>query len=353
MSKAIAYAADSSERFAPFSFERRDPRPDDLRIEILYCGVCHSDVHFARNEWGMTIYPCVPGHEIVGRVSAIGDAVSKFACGDIVGVGCIVDSCRRCPSCAEGLEQYCDRGMISTYGSADPVEGRPTYGGYSDHIVVDQAYVLHVTHAEHQLAAVAPLLCAGITLYSPLRHWKASAGKTVGIVGIGGLGHIGVKIAHAMGARTIAFTTSPAKVDEAHRLGADEVLISTDHDALKAHAGRFDLIINTVSAGQDLAMFVNLLKRDGTLVLLGAGTGAHAWPQAMNLWMRRRAISGSMIGGIAETQEMLDFCAAKNIVADIEMISVENIERAYDRIVASDVKYRFVIDMKSLPPALR
>lgn len=351
MPQAIAYAAHDSDHFAPFRFERRDTGETDVKIDILYCGICHSDVHFARNDWQMAIYPVVPGHEIVGRVSAVGSGVSKFAVGDIVGIGCIVDSCRQCPSCHEQMEQYCDQGMISTYGSIDPATGTPTYGGYSDHIVVDEHYVLQIKHDEAQLAAVAPLLCAGITLYSPLRHWQAGPGKTVGIVGIGGLGHVGLKIAHAMGAHTVAFTTSPQKADEARRLGADEVLITTHPEALVAQTGRFDLILNTVSAAQNLVDYTNLLKRDGALVLLGAGTEQHSYPPSMMLAGRRRTIAGSMIGGIEETQEMLDFCAQHGIVADIEMIGVEQIEPAYERILQSKVKYRFVIDMVTLAPA--
>lgn len=353
MPNAIAYAAHSPERFAPFEFERRETGEHDVRIEILYCGICHSDLHFARNDWNVAVYPCVPGHEIVGRVTEAGSAVTKFRPGELVGIGCIVDSCRTCPSCVEHMEQYCDQGMTSTYGSIDSHNGGPTYGGYSDHIVVDENYVIRVTHDEADLAAVAPLLCAGITLYSPLRHWQAAPGKAVGIVGIGGLGHIGIKLAHAMGAHTVAFTTSPGKADEALALGADEVLITTDPKALAAaHSGRFDLVLNTVSAAQDLVMYANLLKRDGTLVLLGAGLEAHSWPASMMLSYKRRSLAGSMIGGIEETQEMLDFCAEHGIVADIEMIGVADIEQAYDRILASKVKYRFVIDMKTLAPAV-
>lgn len=351
MTNAIAFAAHSPEHFAPFHFDRRAVGDKDVRIDILYCGICHSDVHFARNEWHNDIYPCVPGHEIVGRVSAAGAGVSRFAVGDLVGVGCIVDSCRECGSCHEHLEQYCDRGMTGTYGGKD-ADGRPTYGGYSDHIVVDENYVLRMSHDESQLAAAAPLLCAGITLYSPLRHWQAGPGKTVGIVGIGGLGHVGVKLAHAMGAHTVAFTTSPGKAAEAHALGANEVLISTDPDVMKDNVGRFDLILNTVSAAQDLVAYTNLLKRDGALVMLGAGTEQHQYPASMMLAMRRRTLAGSIIGGIAETQEMLDFCAQHGIVADIEMVDMSAVEDAYEKILASQVKYRFVIDMATLPAAM-
>lgn len=352
MTVAHAWAAHSAHTpFAPFAFERREPGPDDVKIDILFCGICHSDVHFARGEWGDPRYPCVPGHEIVGTVSAIGSDVSKFAIGDVVGIGCIVDSCGTCTSCGEGLEQYCETGMTGTYGGTEKQSGLPTYGGYSNSIVVRENYVLHVTHPESDLAAVAPLLCAGITLWSPLRHWQAGPGKKVGIVGIGGLGHMGVKLAHALGAHVVAFTTSESKVEEAKRLGADEVIISRNREELKAHARSFDLIVNTVSASQDLTMFANLLRRDGTLVLVGAGTEKHSGPDVMPMLMARRSIAGSAIGGIAETQEMLDFCAEHGIISDIEMTGVEGVDNAYDRIVASDVKYRFVIDMATLPAA--
>lgn len=350
MSTAHGWAAHSAHTpFAPFTFERREPEPDDVKIDILYCGICHSDVHFARAEWGDPRYPCVPGHEIVGRVSAIGTGVTRFAVGDIVGVGCMVDSCGQCPNCGEGLEQYCDNGMTGTYAGTEKQTGRPTYGGYSNEIVVRQDFVLAVSHPESDLAAVAPLLCAGITLWSPLRHWKAGPGKKVGIVGIGGLGHMGVKLAHALGAHVVAFTTSESKVAEAKRLGADEVIISRNPDELKAHARSFDLIVNTVSAAQDLDMYAALLARDGTLVLVGVGTEPHSGPAPINLIRGRKSLTGSAIGGIAETQEMLDFCASHGITADIEMTGVTGVDSAYDRIVASDVKYRFVIDMATLP----
>jgi len=351
MTKSNAYAAHSAESFAPFILERRELGPRDVRIDILFCGICHSDVHFARGDWFSPQYPCVPGHEIVGHVRAVGSEVVKFKSGDTVGVGCIVDSCRRCSSCEESQEQYCEPGFTSTYGSIDPHDGRPTYGGYSDHIVVDENYVLNILHDEAQLAAVAPLLCAGITLYSPLRRWGAAPGKKVGVVGIGGLGHIGIKLSHALGAHTVAFTTSAGKVEQAHALGAVDVVISNDAENVAKHAGSFDLIINTVSASQDLDTYVGLLKRDGTLVLLGAGPEAHIGPNAFALISKRRSISGSMIGGLAETQEMLDFCAAKGIVPDIELIGVKDIESAYDRILKSDVKYRFVIDLATLEMA--
>ncbi len=351
MSEARAIAAHSADKFGPFTFPRRDLEPQDVRIEILYCGVCHSDVHFARGEWGDPHYPCVPGHEIVGRISEVGASVSEFATGDIVGVGCMVDSCRTCGSCQEGVEQFCEHGFTGTYGGFDKKLGLPTYGGYSDHIVVPEHFAVRVRHDPSQLAAVAPLLCAGITVYSPLRHWNTGPGKKVGIVGIGGLGHMGVKIADALGATVVAFTSSPHKIEEAKRLGADDVLIVTDPDAVAAHTGTFDLILNTVSASQNLDSYVQLLKRDGTLVLLGAGTEQHIAPGSMNLIFKRRSLAGSLIGGMAETQEMLDFCAEHGIVADIELIDAASVETAYERMLKSDVKYRFVIDMASLPAA--
>jgi uncharacterized zinc-type alcohol dehydrogenase-like protein len=350
MTIAHAWAAPASRApFAPFAFERRALEPNDVRIDILYCGICHSDVHFARGEWGDPHYPCVPGHEIVGRISAIGDAVTEFKVGDLAGVGCLVDSCRHCEPCQHDLEQYCEVGATGTYMSVEKQSGLPTYGGYSDYIVVREHFALHIKHEESDLAAVAPLLCAGITLWSPLRHWNAGPGKKVGIVGIGGLGHMGVKLANALGAHVVAFTTSPGKVEEAKRLGAHEVIISRDADQMAAHAGSFDLIINTVSASQDLNAYAQLLKLDSTLVLVGAGTEKHISPDAFTMLMKRRSIAGSAIGGIAETQEMLDFCAEHGVTSDIEMIPVEKVDEAYDRIVASDVKYRFVIDMATLP----
>jgi uncharacterized zinc-type alcohol dehydrogenase-like protein len=350
MTTAHAWAAHAARTpFAPFTFQRRALEPQDVRIDILYCGICHSDIHFARGEWGDPKYPAVPGHEIVGRVSAVGSAVTQYKVGDLAGVGCMVDSCGHCGSCGEGLEQYCENGMTGTYMGVEKQTGLPTYGGYSNFIVVRESFVLQVKHKESELAAVAPLLCAGITLWSPLRHWKAGPGKKVGIVGIGGLGHMGIKLAHALGAHVVAFTRSPGKVEECKRLGADEVLVSSSADELAKHAGSFDLIINTVSASQDLQTFVVLLRRDATLVLVGAGTEKHTSPDAFAMLANRRSIAGSMIGGIAETQEMLDFCAERGITSDIEMIPVQKVDTAYDRIVASDVKYRFVIDMATLP----
>ncbi len=350
MTTAHAWAAHAARTpFAPFSFQRREVEPQDVRIDILYCGICHSDVHFARGEWGDPSYPCVPGHEIVGRISAVGGSVKRFKIGDLAGVGCLVDSCGHCGSCGEGLEQYCETGATGTYMGVEAQSGLPTYGGYSNFIVVRENFALRVRHQESDLPAVAPLLCAGITLWSPLRHWKAGPGKKVGIVGIGGLGHMGVKLAHALGAHVVAFTTSPGKVEECRRLGADEVIISGDADALARHTKSFDLIINTVSAAQKLQTFVALLKRDATLVLVGAGTEKHTSPDTFALLSQRRSIAGSAIGGIAETQEMLDFCAERGLTSDIELIPVQTVDSAYDRIVASDVKYRFVIDMATLP----
>jgi uncharacterized zinc-type alcohol dehydrogenase-like protein len=349
-STAHAYAVSSpTDRFSPFSFERRENGPKDVTIDILFCGVCHSDLHTARGEWGGTRYPCVPGHEIVGRVSSTGSEVTKFQVGDLAGVGCMVGSCGHCPSCQEGEEQYCETtGMVGTYNGPDPVLGGHTFGGYSDHIVVDEGFVLKVSHPEADLAAVAPLLCAGITTYSPLRHWNVGPGQKVGIVGLGGLGHMGVKIAAAMGAHVVAFTTSPAKREDALRLGAHEVVVSKDAAEMKPHRNSFDFILNTVAAPHDLDAFLILLKRDGTMALVGVPASPHPAPSAGNLVMRRRSLAGSLIGGIRETQEMLDFCNEHGLTADIEMIGVEEIDAAYDRMVRSDVKYRFVIDMQTL-----
>ena len=344
---ARAYAAQSAtSSLAPFTLTRREPLAQDVVIEILYCGVCHSDLHQARNEWHNTIYPCVPGHEIVGRVVKVGSAVTKFQEGDLAAVGCMVDSCRTCPSCQKGLEQYCEQTTTFTYNSEDRHLGGVTFGGYSESIVVDEAYTLKVP-GTLDLAATAPLLCAGITTYSPLRHWKVSPGQTVGIVGLGGLGHMGVKFAHAFGAHVALFTTSPGKATDAHRLGADEVIISTNPDEMAKHKKRFDFILDTVSANHDIDAYLKLLKLDGTLVLVGAPE--HPLPvSAFNLILPRRNFAGSGIGGILETQEMLDFCAEHNITSDIELISIQQINQAYERLLKSDVKYRFVIDMQSL-----
>ncbi|WP_437550186.1 NAD(P)-dependent alcohol dehydrogenase [Sorangium sp. So ce367] len=341
-----AHAADKP--LEALDIYRRAPGDHDVQIDIVYCGVCHSDLHTVRGEWAGTLYPCVPGHEIVGRVSAVGGQVSRFKKGELVGVGCMVDSCGRCASCAEHLEQYCERGMTLTYNSPTPDAPGHTLGGYSQRIVVNDRYVVKITHREDQLAAVAPLLCAGITTYSPLRHWNAGPGKKIGVVGIGGLGHMGVKLAHAMGAHTVAFTTSESKRQDAKALGADEVVVSRNANEMDRHAESFDMILNTVAVSHDLDAFTRLLRRDGALVLVGVPKDAHPSPNVFNLVLKRRTIAGSTIGGIAETQEMLDFCAEKGIVADIEVIPIQRIEQAYERMLKGDVKYRFVIDTASL-----
>ena len=341
-----AYAADKP--LESMDIARRAPGARDVQIEIAYCGVCHSDLHTVRSEWGGTLYPCVPGHEIVGRVTAVGEGVKNFTTGDTVGVGCLVGSCQHCHACAEGLEQYCENGFVGTYNGPTADAPGHTLGGYSERIVVDEKFALKIRHPEAQLAAVAPLLCAGITTYSPLRHWNAGPGKKVGIVGIGGLGHMGIKLAHAMGAHTIAFTTSENKRQDALDLGADEVVVSRNADAMRAHANSFDLILDTVAASHDLDAFTKLLKRDGTLCLVGVPEHAHPSPNVGALIFGRKAIAGSLIGGLPETQEMLDFCAERGIVSEIEMIPIQKIDEAYDRMQKSDVKYRFVIDNSSL-----
>ena len=347
MTKAFGALA-AHQKLEALDIERRTPGPHDVQIEIAYCGVCHSDLHQVRAEWDGTLYPCVPGHEIVGTVSAVGDAVSGFKIGDTVGVGCLVDSCQHCPSCAEGLEQFCENGFTGTYNGATPDAPGHTLGGYTQRIVVSDKFVLRITHPAEQLAAVAPLLCAGITTWSPLRHWQAGPGKKVGIVGIGGLGHMGVKLAHAMGAHVVAFTTSDSKRQDALDLGADEVVVSRNAEEMAAHAGSFDFILNTVAASHDLDAFTALLRRDGTMCLVGVPEHPHPSPNIGVLIFGRKSIAGSLIGGIAETQEMLDFCAEHGIVSDIEMIDIQQIDHAYDRMQKSDVKYRFVIDNASL-----
>jgi alcohol dehydrogenase (NADP+) len=348
MSTVNGYAAQSAASpLGSFRFDRREPGAGDVQIEILYCGVCHSDLHTVRNEWRMTVYPVVPGHEIVGRIVGVGPGVTGFTVGDLAGVGCMVDSCRTCPECAAGLEQYCQKGAILTYNSPDTHSGGMTYGGYATQIVVRQEFVLRVSD-ELPLANVAPLLCAGITTWSPLRHWNVSAGQKVGIVGLGGLGHMGLKFAHALGARVVLFTSSPGKAADARRLGADEVVFSKDADSLKPHAASFDFILDTVAAPHNLDALTSLLKRDGTLCLVGAPSEPHPSPAIFNLIFGRRAIAGSLIGGIRETQEMLDFCAAKGITSDVEVIPMQKINDAYERMLKSDVRYRFVIDLASL-----
>jgi uncharacterized zinc-type alcohol dehydrogenase-like protein len=348
VTKTAAYAAtDPTSPLAPFTIERRAPGERDVQIEILYCGVCHTDIHMARNEWGMSAFPLVPGHEIVGRVTAVGSGVTAYKAGDLASVGCMVDSCRACDRCSRGLEQFCDQ-MILTYASPDShFPGRMTYGGYSARIVVDERFVFRIP-AGLDAAAAAPLLCAGITTYSPLRHWGVGRESKVGIVGLGGLGHMGVKFAHALGAHTVLFTTSPGKVADGKRLGADEVVIWRNEDEMVKHASSFDFILNTVAAPHNLDAFTALLKPDATLCLVGAPSTAHPSPGVMNLIFRRRSIAGSLIGGTVETQEMLDFCGKHGIVSDIETIKIDQINAAYERMIKSDVKYRFVIDMASL-----
>ena len=342
-----AYAAQTAQSaLAPYLIQRRDTTADDVAIDILFCGVCHSDLHQARDEWHNSIYPVVPGHEIVGRVVNVGKNVTKFRAGDFAAVGCMVDSCRVCVNCKRGLEQFCVKFPILTYNGPDKYTGGMTYGGYSENIVVDQAFVLKVSE-KLDLAATAPLLCAGITTWSPLRHWKVSAGQKVGIVGLGGLGHMGVKFAHALGAHVVVFTTTPGKTADALRLGADEVVVSKNTDEMQKHAGSFDFILDAVSADHDINAYLRLLTLDGTLTLVGAPEKPLP-VSAFDLLMGRRQFAGSIIGGIAETQEMLDFCAEHGIVSDIEMIGIQDVNAAYERLLKSDVKYRFVIDMASL-----
>jgi uncharacterized zinc-type alcohol dehydrogenase-like protein len=343
--KAFGTSA-ANESLRPMSIKRREPRAQDIEIEILYCGVCHSDLHTARNEWQNTIYPCVPGHEIVGRVVKAGRNVKKFKEGDIAGVGCLVDSCRECSACQAGLEQFCENTATFTYNGEDRVSGGVTFGGYSDRVVVDEAFALRIS-PDLKLAAAAPLLCAGITTYSPMRRWKVGKGQKVGVVGLGGLGHMAVKFANAFGAHVALFTTSPKKKDDAIRLGAHEVIVSKDSDQMQKHLNSFDFILDTVSAEHNLDDYINLLKRDATMTLVGAP--AKPTPiSGFSLIMVRRQLAGSLIGGLPETQEMLDFCADHGIVCDIEMISMDQINEAYERMLRSDVKYRFVIDIALL-----
>ena len=343
-----AYAAPAaSVPLVPFNFERRDVGAHDVLIDIQFCGVCHSDLHQVRDEWGAGIFPMVPGHEIVGRVTQVGAHVKNFQVGDLAGVGCMVDSCRTCPSCLDGLEQYCETtGMVGTYAGTEPGTGRPTYGGYSSQIVVDEKYTLKVSD-KLDPARVAPLLCAGITTYSPLRQWNVGAGHRVGVMGLGGLGHMAVKLAAAMGAEVTVLSTSPGKEADAKELGAHKFVVTKDEAQLKSVGNYFDFIINTVSAPLDLGQYVNLLRRDGTMILLGVPPEA---PQlhAFALIAKRRRVAGSLIGGIAETQEMLDFCAEHNIMSDIELIDIKDINGAYERMLKGDVKYRFVIDLATL-----
>ena len=331
----------------PHTIDRRDPGPTDVQIDILFCGVCHSDLHTVKSEWTPPVYPCIPGHEIVGRVTALGSDANGFKVSDVVGVGCLVDSCRQCASCTVNLEQFCELGATWTYGSADKRTGGPTYGGYSTTIVVDQHFVLHMPPSL-DLAAAAPLLCAGITTYSPMRHWEVGPGKRVGVVGLGGLGHMAVKIAHAMGAHVSMFTTSAAKETAARRLGADQVVLSRDDGQMKQQANSLDFILDTVAASHDLNPYLMTLAREGAMVLVGGPPTPHPPVIAGKLVAKRRMLAGSLIGGLKETQEMLDFCATHGIAADIEMIRMQQINEAYERMLRSDVKYRFVIDMASL-----
>jgi uncharacterized zinc-type alcohol dehydrogenase-like protein len=349
MYQAKAYSVSSpTSAFAPTTISRREPTHTDVQIEILFCGICHSDLHQARNEWKEvmpTVYPCVPGHEIVGRVTKVGSAVTKFKAGDLAAVGCLVDSDRTCPECQAGLEQFCQNSTL-TYNFPDKHTGGVTYGGYSDSVVVDERFVLRVP-ANLDLAGTAPLLCAGITTYSPMRHWNVGPNKKVGIVGLGGLGHMGVKFSHAFGAHTVVFTTSQNKIGDALRLGADEVVLSTEPTQMAKHAGTFDFILDAVAADHDINAYINLLSRDGNLTMVGAPEKPLALG-VFGLIFGRRSVSGSPIGGIAETQEMLDFCGQHNITSDVEIIPIQKVNEAYERLLKSDVKYRFSIDMASL-----
>ncbi len=342
------YAAHSHDTpLVPFSFERRDPRPDDVVIDILYTGVCHSDLHTARNDWGFTTYPVVPGHEIVGRVTAVGSGVDKFKVGDLVGVGCLVDSCCECEPCRNHLEQYCDNGFVATYDSTDKHDGLRTYGGYSKSITVRDAFVLKVPE-NLDTKAVPPILCAGITTWSPLRRWKAGKGSKVAVVGLGGLGHMAIKLAHALGAEVSLFSRSPGKADDAYRLGADKVILSTDNAQMQAAANQFDLIIDTVPYEHDVNPYMPTLKLDGTLVFVGLVGDITPALSTIPMLFKRRNVAGSLIGGLKETQELLDFCGEHNIVSDVEVIDMKDINEAYERMLKSDVKYRFVIDMATL-----
>jgi len=343
-----AYAAQSpTSPIAPFAIERREPGEKDIHIEILYSGICHSDLHQAHDDWGGALFPMVPGHEIVGRVKAVGSKVTKVKVGDFAGVGCMVDSCRECSACKEDLEQYCERGATWTYNSKERNSDRLTFGGYSEAIVVEERFVVSIP-SSMDLKAVAPLLCAGITTYSPLRHWKVSPGQKVGVIGLGGLGHMGIKFAKAMGAHVVMITTSPEKGKDATRLGADEVLLSKDADAMAKHALSFDFLLNTIPVPHDVNPYLALLRRDATMVMVGVLTELDPPVMGSSLILGRKHLTGSAIGGIAETQEMIDFCAEKGIVSDIEMIAMNQVNEAYERLVKNDVKYRFVIDMATM-----
>ena len=351
MIQTHGYAAqNAASALAPFTFERREPGPHDVQIEILYCGICHSDLHQARNDWSNSLYPMVPGHEIVGRVAKVGPQVTKLKVGDHAGVGCMVDSCRHCSACEDGLEQYCEEGATWTYNGKERTGDRLTFGGYSERIVVDERFVIRVPDGL-DLKAVAPLFCAGITTYSPLRHWGVGEGQKVGVIGLGGRGHMGGKFAKAFGAKVVMITTSPGKAADALRLGADEVLLSTDRAAMAKQAGSFHFLLDTVPNGHDLNPYAALLKRDGTLVLVGVLTALEPALRGISLIGGRRRVAGSAIGGIAETQEMIDFCAVHGIVSDVEMVPIQAVNEAYERMLKNDVKYRFVIDMASLKQA--
>jgi uncharacterized zinc-type alcohol dehydrogenase-like protein len=345
--KSHGFAAhDKTSALVPFNFERREPGPHDVVVEITYCGICHSDIHQVRNEWGGSIYPMVPGHEIVGRVTAVGGTVKKFKQGDPAAVGVIVDSCRVCENCKADAQQYCIKGAVETYNKRD-YNGQPTYGGYSNNIVVDESYV-HTISPKLNPAAVAPLLCAGITTYSPLRHWKVGKGTKVGVVGLGGLGHMGLKFAHSFGAHVVQFTTSENKIEDAKKLGADEVVVTKDAAAVAKHAGSLDFILDCVSAPHDINLYLNLLRLNGTLCLVGLPE-VPVSVAPFSVVANRRSLAGSGIGGMKETQEMLDYCAEHGIVSDIELTSIDKLPEAYERVVKADVKYRFVIDMATLP----
>lgn len=350
MIQTNSYAAyTAGEPLKPWPLERRDPRPHDVVIDIVYCGICHSDIHTVRGEWGEQNWPFVPGHEIVGRVSAVGDGVTLYKVGDQVGVGCMVDSCRTCPPCQKRMEQFCEAGFSGTYSGIEVGTGRPTYGGYSNKIVVHEDFVLRIPEGLDP-AGAAPLLCAGITTYSPLRRWNVGPGMKIGVVGLGGLGHVALKIAKAMGAHVTLFTTSPGKVADGKALGADEVVVSTEPGAMEAHAYTLDFVLDTVSAPHDLDPYLELLKIDGTMTLVGMPEAPHPSPDPASLILKRRSLAGSITGGLTETQEMLDFCAEHGIAADIEMIAMGDVNEAYEKLLAGKVKYRFVIDMATMPP---
>jgi uncharacterized zinc-type alcohol dehydrogenase-like protein len=346
--KTLGYAAHSATTpLVPFGFDRREPGPRDVQIEILYCGVCHSDLHTVRSEWEGTVYPMVPGHEIVGRVVRVGAEVETFKAGDLAAVGCLVDSCQHCASCADGLEQYCENGSTGTYGGVEKETGQPTRGGYSEKNVENEKFVLHLSETLDP-AAAAPLLCAGITTWSPLRHWRIGPMHRVGVVGLGGLGHMAVKLAHALGASVVLFTTSPGKEEDARRLGANEVVLSKNPEEMAKHTNSLNFIIDTVAAPHNLDAYLSLLRRDGAMVLVGAPGEPHPSPAVFNLIMGRRTLAGSLIGGIPETQELLDFCAEHGITSDVEIIPIQKINEAYERMLKGDVRYRFVIDLASL-----